>query len=376
MKKLFLYLILFLMLFTKAFTYYYSDLLYTSLYYPQGAYFMLDSAGVLVGTNNFRFMGTILSTAKLFKNYNTTGNSEGDYTFTSVIPSVFVAGAYTNSDIWFGVAVGYQLDHRENGKNYGWTVHTPALAFSFLKDHALKLNFTTSVGYGYGALKNVDVISANAHARYNPNSEVFTQIRLYVYYGHLNVKNKTSADSLGFVVSSYFNAYNSDNFSVDPYFTIGFYTSLKDARSDIYSGLGGLISSYNITAKVDAPKDGSGVDFVSRVPDGFYSEHTYRLVVNPMRLGLTATSDYVTVYAEPVAQFDMLGGENMSFKGISLSTPLMQFYYGLYVELYITPIKDLTLYLEADMRGAQYSVLGFQQNAFYFDSCSGIQWFF
>lgn len=83
---------------------------FTALYYPQAAYFMTDRIGVLVGTNGFRFMGTILSTYPFLKTYNTPSEEEaktyGKFKFTSVIPSAFIGFAYTNSDKWFGVGGG------------------------------------------------------------------------------------------------------------------------------------------------------------------------------------------------------------------------------------------------------------------------------
>lgn len=106
-KTLFLGLIFFIVSSINAFGYNDASSFFTALYYPQAAYFMTDRIGVLVGTNNFRFMGTILSTYPLLKNYNTRTNEFGNlYRFTSVIPSVFVGFAYTNSDKWFGVGGG------------------------------------------------------------------------------------------------------------------------------------------------------------------------------------------------------------------------------------------------------------------------------
>ena len=97
-KTLFLGLIFFIVSSINAFGYNDASSFFTALYYPQAAYFM---------TNNFRFMGTILSTYPLLKNYNTRTNEFGNqYKFTSVIPSVFVGFAYTNSDKWFGVGGG------------------------------------------------------------------------------------------------------------------------------------------------------------------------------------------------------------------------------------------------------------------------------
>ena len=104
LKTLFLGLIFFIVSSINAFGYNDASSFFTALYYPQAAYFMTDRIGVLVGTNNFRFMGTILSTYPLLKNYDINTNDK--YRFTSVIPSVFVGFAYTNSDKWFGVGGG------------------------------------------------------------------------------------------------------------------------------------------------------------------------------------------------------------------------------------------------------------------------------
>lgn len=378
-KTLFLGLIFFIVSSINAFGYNDASSFFTALYYPQAAYFMTDRIGVLVGTNNFRFMGTILSTYPLLKNYNTRTNEFGNqYKFTSVIPSVFVGFAYTNSDKWFGVGGGYELDHYENGKEYGYMAHTPVIALSFLEKHALKLNFPVSIGYGYGALKDLKVYSTFSHARYNIPNEVVNQVRLYVLYGHLEINKtqKIQADSLGFQFGIYFHAFGNDKFSFDPYLTLIYYTSIKDAsHPELYSKLGGLLSPYNISATAHNPSEGNGADFVSTMPEGFYAEKAYFFSIRP-RLGLTAESDFITLYGEPIFSYNIIGGKNMKYNGEKFNVPLMQISYGLYIELYINPTKELTLFLEADMRGNSQSVLGYSSKGFSFDSCTGLQWFF
>lgn len=379
LKTLFLGLIFFIVSSINAFGYNDASSFFTALYYPQAAYFMTDRIGVLVGTNNFRFMGTILSTYPLLKNYNTRTNEFGNqYKFTSVIPSVFVGFAYTNSDKWFGVGGGYELDHYENGKEYGYMAHTPVIALSFLEKHALKLNFPVSIGYGYGALKDLKVYSTFSHARYNIPNEVVNQVRLYVLYGHLEINKtqKIQADSLGFQFGIYFHAFGNDKFSFDPYLTLIYYTSIKDAsHPELYSKLGGLLSPYNISATAHDPSEGNGADFVSTMPEGFYAEKAYFFSIRP-RLGLTAESDFITLYGEPIFSYNIIGGKNMKYNGEKFNVPLMQISYGLYIELYINPTKELTLFLEADMRGNSQSVLGYSSKGFSFDSCTGLQWFF
>lgn len=379
LKTLFLGLIFFIVSSINAFGYNDASSFFTALYYPQAAYFMTDRIGVLVGTNNFRFMGTILSTYPLLKNYNTRTNEFGNqYKFTSVIPSIFVGFAYTNSDKWFGVGGGYELDHYENGKEYGYMAHTPVIALSFLEKHALKLNFPVSIGYGYGALKDLKVYSTLSHARYNIPNEVVNQVRLYVLYGHLEINKtqKIQADSLGFQFGIYFHAFGNDKFSFDPYLTLIYYTSIKDAsHPDLYSKLGGLLSPYNISATAHNPSEGNGADFVSTMPEGFYAEKAYFFSIRP-RLGLTAESDFITLYGEPIFSYNIIGGKNMKYNGEKFNVPLMQISYGLYIELYINPTKELTLFLEADMRGNSQSVLGYSSTGFSFDSCTGLQWFF
>ena len=378
-KTLFLGLIFFIVSSINAFGYNDASSFFTALYYPQAAYFMTDRIGVLVGTNNFRFMGTILSTYPLLKNYNTRTNEFAKpYKFTSVIPSVFVGFAYTNSDKWFGVGGGYELDHYENGKEYGYMAHTPVIALSFLEKHALKLNFPVSIGYGYGALKDLKVYSTFSHARYNIPNEVVNQVRLYVLYGHLEINKtqKIQADSLGFQFGIYFHAFGNDKFSFDPYLTLIYYTSIKDAsHPELYSKLGGLLSPYNISATAHNPSEGNGADFVSTMPEGFYAEKAYFFSIRP-RLGLTAESDFITLYGEPIFSYNIIGGKNMKYNGEKFNVPLMQISYGLYIELYINPTKELTLFLEADMRGNSQSVLGYDSTGFSFDSGGGGGGFF
>ncbi len=114
---------------------------------------------------------------------------------------------------------------------------------------------------------------------------------------------------------------------------------------------------------------------MSSMPTGFYAEKMYMISLSP-RLGLTAQSDFITLYGEPIFSYNIYGGKNMQFNGEKFTVPLMQFSYGLYIELYITPTKELELYLEADMRGNYQSVLEYNQNGFSFDSCTGLKWYF
>lgn len=279
--------------------------------------------------------------------------------------------------VWRGGG-GYELDHYENGKEYGYMAHTPVIALSFLEKHALKLNFPVSIGYGYGALKDLKVYSTLSHARYNIPNEVVNQVRLYVLYGHLEINKtqKIQADSLGFQFGIYFHAFGNDKFSFDPYLTLIYYTSIKDAsHPELYSKLGGLLSPYNISATAHNPSEGNGADFVSTMPEGFYAEKAYFFSIRP-RLGLTAESDFITLYGEPIFSYNIIGGKNMKYNGEKFNVPLMQISYGLYIELYINPTKELTLFLEADMRGNSQSVLGYNSTGFSFDSCTGLQWFF
>ena len=111
------------------------------------------------------------------------------------------------------------------------------------------------------------------------------------------------------------------------------------------------------------------------MPEGFYAEKAYFFSIRP-RLGLTAESDFITLYGEPIFSYNIIGGKNMKYNGEKFNVPLMQISYGLYIELYINPTKELTLFLEADMRGNSQSVLGYSSTGFSFDSCTGLQWFF
>lgn len=380
MKKTFLTLMFLIIGNMYVFGYNDASTFFTALYYPQAAYFMTDRIGVLVGTNGFRFMGTILSTYPFLKTYNSPSENEantyGKFKFTSVIPSAFIGFAYTNSDKWFGVGGGYELDHYENGKSYGYMAHTPVLTLSFLENHALKFNIPVSIGHGYGALTNVKVYSTLIHARYNVPHDIVNQIRFYVFYGHLdiNANEKVNADSFGINFGIYFHAFGNDNFSFDPYLRVGYYTSLKDAKASYYTDYGNF-SPYDISAQIENPSKYDGSDFMATMPSGFYAEKMYMISLSP-RLGLTAQSDLITLYGEPIFSYNIYGGKNMQFNGEKFTVPLMQFSYGLYIELYITPTKELELYLEADMRGNSQSVLGYKSNGFWFDSCTGLKWYF
>ena len=91
-------------------------------------------------------------------------------------------------------------------------------------------------------------------------------------------------------------------------------------------------------------------------------ENPYNIDIIPA-LGLNANSDIISLYLEPSLGLKINSDNN---KNISYNLG-----YGIYGELYITPIKNLELYLEMELGNYDNT----SDNYLKFNSSTGITWY-
>ena len=88
-------------------------------------------------------------------------------------------------------------------------------------------------------------------------------------------------------------------------------------------------------------------------------------------LGLTANSDIVSLYLEPSLglKITQSGSDTDKVKEVYALT------YGAYAEIYITPLKNLEWYFEADVSGDSASSTSGVKTPLKFNSSTGITWY-
>ena len=270
------------------------------------------------------------------------------YDFT---PTISMGLAYTSSLISVGVGynatIGPRLDRYNNKtepKKVEAVVHTPVLVLNAL-DNALRIAIPIQVvnltdkfdGVGKGS---VTAVSLDAQFRYFTGLDFLPQIRLLIKYGNYGMqlspeggqKEKvTFAESFGFEFRLYFGAMV-EEVALQPYIKL------------VYNGALGYTGETGVEA----------VKFMQAYNDGTWASASYiatpkwNLTLMPA-LGLTANSDIVSLYLEPSL------GLKIEQNGSDTDKKVKEVYslgYAVYAEIYITPLKNLEWYFEADVGGA------------------------
>ena len=261
------------------------------------------------------------------------------------VPTISMGIGYTSSLI--GVGVGYnatigQKDYKYNGnadgKPYNHSAHTPVLVLNAL-DNAFRMAIPIQVyvdkdKFQGGSEVNLTSVSVDSQFRYYTGLEMLPQIRLYLRYGGTTTTTKIgetttkvkNGESFGFDFRLYFGA-TVEEVALQPYVKLAY---------------NGALGKYHTATRVEAVKEmRSLVDYGSAVWEK--SAWDLQLVAG---LGLTANSDIVSLYLEPtlglkVNQYGSLTDKNVK-EVYSLG-------YGVYAEIYITPLKNLEWYFEAEL---------------------------
>lgn len=306
-------------------------------------------------------LGAILDT--------TTVNSKQFFDF---LPTVSAGIGYT-SDV-FSIGVGYNYAYRHSKlsgitKNgYGLSVHTPVITMTAMND-SLRIAIPVQIAAKNGDIANISDkskymgISMDPQIRYYTGLEAFTELRLYIKYGMNQSTSqdgtKSTGSSVGFDFRAYFGATVGD-VALSPFIKVTYDTAL-DAKGKYGD------SSY-------AVKSDSLITY-TEVPIGGYDSNPWQLKVLPT-LGMSANSDIVSIYVEAGLGYKATDtGYKLNAGNNGVKHELAWSSYG---EVYITPVKDLEWYFEAEIgnqtvNNAGY-VTGGSQNV-QFNASTGITWY-
>ena len=267
------------------------------------------------------------------------------------LPSISMGLGYTSSLISVGVGYNVTLGPRVDmykGKadttKVQQAAHTPVLVLNAL-DNAFRMAIPIQVfvydeKYANGKV-NATAVSFDAQFRYYTGLDMLPQIRLYLRYGNVSGKSVENGittkgligESFGFDFRLYFGSMV-EEVALQPFVKLA------------YNGALG----YTGVTKVEAVK------FMKTYYDGANNRQwnttckaapKWDLVLMPA-LGLTANSDIVSLYLEPSL------GLKIEQNGSDTDNKAKELYglaWGTYAEIYITPLKNLEWYFEADVSG-------------------------
>ena len=277
------------------------------------------------------------------------------------IPNMSMGIGYTSSVI--GIGVGYTMsfgnkEQKFNGKvtpkNQLQLGHTPVLVLNAL-DNALRIAvpiqvYQTSDKTPVREYKDT-AVSMDAQIRYYTGLDMLPQIRLYLRFGHYdtenkiaNVTTKTKAETFGFDFRLFFGAMV-EEVALQPIVKIQFNTALGKNHEET------RIQAINILKK--------GIS----IPDVKNDKNPYTLNIIPA-LGISANSDIVSLYLEPSLGLKITGSASKNVK------EAYDLGYGVYGEIYITPVKNVEWYFEAELGNILDLVKGLGFNA-----STGITWY-
>ena len=304
-----------------------------------------------------------------------SGNENKDYNMAALAPTLSMGIGYTSPV--FGIGVGYNYTFL--AEDLG--VHTPVLTINALNDNlriavpvqismAANSNLDNSLLGAY--VKDYTAISMDPQIRYYTGIDAVSHIRLTLWYGMTSFKGRVNpvtttfndyiASSFGFEFRIHFLKSTVGNVIVDPFFRVTYKTAIDGSSTDV-SAIS-LDSMAAVASKTDKDYD-----------------KPY-LVMFEIPVGLNASSDIVTLYLEPRLGYSFSGkaGAKGDAHDPSINHSLV---WGAYGEIYITPVKDLEWYFEADV-GSYTSTMvdqnlgvlsGYVDNAVNFAASTGITWY-
>ena len=263
-------------------------------------------------------------------------------------PSISMGLGYTSSLI--SVGVGYNATigtgYKGGGKSYNTVAHTPVLVLNAM-DNAFRMAIPIQV-YADG---DTNAVSVDSQFRYYTGLDMFPEIRLYLRYGSFTTKTggvtSKEGESFGFDFRLYFGSMV-EEVALQPYVKLVYNGALgkyhKNTRIEAVSVL--TTGNFNIPNNLQLAKSAWNLNLVAG-------------------LGLTANSDIVSLYLEPSLglKVTQAGSTDKNAKEVySLG-------YGVYAEIYITPLKNLEWYFEASI-GNVGNTKGVA-----FASSTGITWY-
>ncbi|MEI0478000.1 cell surface protein [Brachyspira pulli] len=294
-----------------------------------------------------------------------TGNKDKNNDW-SIEPTISMGIGYTSPA--FGIGLGYNYTMMEND---GSGIHTPVLTINALNDN-LRIAIPFQIAYmtkeqqdatryplvPNNGIKDYMGIRTDVQIRYYTGIDAFNAIRFYFKYGQSGFTSagtdatKYAASSLGLELRLYFLNTTIGNVNVNPYLKLVYQTSIKGSSYDVGSYYNNTSSLYNNTVN-DAPYSA----------DSAQDTGAYKFTIAPV-LGLGANSDIVSVWFEPSVGYTVSGQKDSALRH--------QLAWGAYAELYLTPVKDLEWYFEADVGNFNDPVTG---NGIAFAASTGITWY-
>ena len=268
--------------------------------------------------------------------------STADGMYYDFKPSISMGLGYTSSLISVGVGYSATLGPRlpkQNGKTEGKLVqqvaHTPVLVLNAM-DNAFRMAIPIQV-YAFndktpdGTKTSINLVSVDSQFRYYTGLDMLPQIRLYLRYGGGNYKVGTQSEKIG------------ETFGFD--FRLYFGSMVEEVALQPYVKLvyNGALGKYHKNTRIEAVSVLTTGNF--NIPNNLQlakSAWNLNLVAG---LGLTANSDIVSLYLEPSLglKVTQAGSTDKNAKEVySLG-------YGVYAEIYITPLKNLEWYFEAEI---------------------------
>ena len=257
-------------------------------------------------------------------------------------PSISMGLGYTSSLISVGVGYNVTLGpkgERNNGgnpKTVQEAAHTPVLVLNAM-DNAFRMAipiqvFALNDDIG-GTKMSINVVSVDSQFRYYTGLDMLPQIILYLRYGGGNYKAGDISGKIG------------ESFGFD--FRLYFGSMVEEVALQPYVKLtyDGALGKYHYNTRVEAVKIMNSANGSYAVPTTLQlakSAWNLNLVAG---LGLTANSDIVSLYLEPTL------GLKVTQEG-SIDKNAKELYslgYGVYAEIYITPLKNLEWYFEASI---------------------------
>ena len=304
------------------------------------------------------------------------------------VPTISMGIGYTSSLI--GVGVGYnatigQKDYKYNGnadgKPYNHSAHTPVLVLNAL-DNAFRMAIPIQVvnltekfdGIGKGS---VTAVSFDAQFRYYSGLEMLPQVRLYLKYGTYGanftpdqgekIKEKF-AESFGFDLRFYFGSIV-EEVALQPIVKLAYNGALgKQHNVKNVTALGALNDAAQVWGKAQNAWLNNTGDAISAYSTGStYGQNAWDLQLM-LGLGLTANSDIVSLYLEPELGMKV----NQVGDPVNKVKETYGLGYNVYAEIYITPIKNLEWYFEAEIGNAMDTAT---PTDFGFNGTTGITWY-
>ena len=250
-------------------------------------------------------------------------------------PTISVGLGYTSSLI--SVGVGYNAtigtDYKNNDKSYNPVTHTPVLVLNAM-DNAFRMAIPIQVYVDNdnmgGTKTTLTAVSFDAQFRYYTGLDALPQIRLYLRYGGANSKSGDISEKIG------------ESFGFDFRLYFGSMVEEVALQPIIKLAYNGALGKYHDNTRVEAVNFMGGIGLTSGEA---LAKGAWDLKLTPA-LGLTANSDIVSLYVEPSL------GLKITQHGSDIDKNAKELYelgYGIYAEIYITPLKNLEWYFEADV---------------------------